>query len=305
MRLCPFSHLPGARFPIPFSKKGVQIFPSKLLILPEHQWMPLAIQGPVSKFTSSLDLERGVIKVFGETKEGYFRYYLFSENETLCFFQDKGQPLLPQNLTLKKKLPIPFILERISFGSSKKLDWDLVKRRNDLKEILPVWFRLGQMIPSIKSSKEASLLCQEQWELLFSTGFSGILYPEAEDVTHSNLALPPIGKNDNPFISLIEGYKRIRKKLLYEEENLCVVLPTFLFPQGRAIGLKTTFGSVDLEWCKNRLRKVLLRCDHSQKVHFVFPKGNKRCRLANKKLNLNCVLDLSASNEYFLDHFEE
>lgn len=305
LRFCPFSHLPGTKFPIPFSTKGVQIFPSALVLLPENLLIPLAIKGPVSKFTSTLDLERGVIKVFGESEEGYFRYYLFSKKGELCFFQDKGTPIFPKNLMPEEKLRVSPHFERISFGSSKKLDWDLVKRRGDLKEILPVWFQLGQMIPIQDFKGEPSLLERGQLELLFNAGFSGILYPEKEDVTHSGLSLPPLGESENPFVSLTEGYKIIRSKLLIEEENTCYILPSFPYPEGRAIGLKTKFGSVDLEWTKGFLRKMWIHCEHTQMTTFAFPKTHKSCHLDDKKLNLNCVLDLSASNEYFLDHFKE
>lgn len=297
-RFRPFSHLPGTQFPLPFSTLGVQVFPAALVVLPESRWIPLKIEGPVLQFTATLDLEKGVITVLGQSQRGYFRYSLFSKNGAVYFFQDKGEALFEQ---LAKELPPPPSLERISFGSSKKLDWELVKRRRDLKEILPVWFRLGQMIPPQEFKQEPSLLQSGDFETLFHAGFSGIFYPESTDITHSGLLLPPIGKGENPFVSLSEGYKKIRSWLIQEGES-CAILPQAPYPQGRAAYLKTAFGSVDFEWTKGRLRKVWIDCQKDSS--FTFPKSLKSCRLKGNRLDLKKPLVLT-QGKYFLDRFEE
>ncbi len=76
-RLKPFSHLPGSSCVIPWSSFKVQAFPALLifenLITFEKQEYRLNWKGPVLDFTLELDLEKGVVWVYGKTQEGHRR----------------------------------------------------------------------------------------------------------------------------------------------------------------------------------------------------------------------------------------
>ena len=321
--LRPFSHLPGTKFPLPFSEKGVQIFPAAICLLQENEWIPLDITGPVKNFTSMLDIELGAVVVFGEAVSGYFRYYIFAENEEICFFQDRGHSVLSKSSSLISKTKRPSIkkLEKLSLGSNKALDWELVQRRGHLEEILPIWFQLGQMFKCSYKHGASSLLedllqssgLQAKTNFLnfFKAGFSGIFHPESMDHAYLGFNQHPLDKNQNPISSLVEGFNKIRSFLVLENEKNCVILPEILLfsPHGRVTGIQTAFGKIDVEWTKNHIRQMVIHCTHSSKIDFSFPKTHKNCRLRtvdlNLNLSLNCTLDLRAGTQYFLSHFQE
>lgn len=319
----PFSHLPGTKFPLPFSNHGIQVYPASLRLLPENKLIPLNINGPVKNFTCMLDLERGTVKVFGEALSGYFRYYIFAVEDKVCFYQDRGSPILPEEASLARaeKLPASKKFEKFSLGSNKTLDWELVKRRKSLEELLPVWYRLGQMVkcpyekgpPSLLQDLIQSTGMQAALSFLnlFQAGFSGIFHPELIDNSYLGFNLQPLGAGQNPFSSLVEGFNKIRSLLILENESTCAILPEILlfFPHGKVTGMQTSFGKIDVEWTKNHIRQMVIHCEVPSKIHFSFPKTHKNCRLKlpdlNLNLSLNCTLDLRADTHYFLSHFQE
>lgn len=294
-RFRPFSHLPGEKFPLPYSLEGVQIFPAAICLLAEHRVIPLNIDGPVQNFTSTLDLERGVIQVHGVETRGHFRYFLFCLEDKIYRFQDRGEPVFFKDAPLleAQKLPSFQEKERISFGSTKTLDWELVKRRANLTEILPIWFHLGQMIPPQNSS---SVDLEKQ----FLSGFSGIFYPEKQNFLGYDVEAG----------DLHGGYQKIRSLLLQEDQQSCRMLSSRISPHGRALGFKTSFGTVDFEWTKHEMRRMWIRCTQSKSVEFHFPKLQKSCRLESNAhlkctMHLNKTLDLRANTDYFLSHFQK
>lgn len=321
--LRPFSHFSGTKFPLPFSEKGLQVFPAAIRLLKEDQLIPLNITAPVKNFTCMLDMKRGAVVVFGEAASGYFRYYIFAENEKICFFQDRGNSVLPKNTSLicKDKLPSIKKFERFSLGSNKALDWELVKRRNQLGEILPIWFQLGQMFKCSYEHGSSSLLqdliqssglqAKSHFLNFFEAGFSGIFYPEREDHSYLGFSLPPLDKKQNPISGLVQGFNKIRSLLILENDETCMILPEILLftPHGRMTGIQTSFGEIDVEWTKHHIRQMVIHCTRSSKIHFSFPKTHKNCRLRTQdlhlNLSLNCKLDLRADTQYFLSHFQE
>lgn len=317
-KIRPFSHLPGTKLPLPFSEKGIQVFPSALRILPENKLIPLNISGPVKNFTSVLDLEKGIITVFGNAASGYFRYHIFAREDEICFFQDRGNPVLSESAPLVsvEKLPASKKFEKFSLGSNKTLDWELVKRRQALEEILPVWYRLGQMVkcpfehgsPSLLQDlvQSSGLPTTQHFLNLFHAGFSGILYPELQE--HLGFNHSPIGED---LSNIVEGFNKIRSLLIVESESKCAILPEILlyFPHGKITGLQTSFGEIDIEWTKNHIRQMVIRSKSQSKVHFLFPKRHVSCRLKTAdlqlSLSLNCTIDLRTDTHYFLSHFQE
>lgn len=321
--LRPFSHLPGTKLPLPFSDKGIQVFPAAIRLLPENKLIPLNISGPVKNFTCMLDLEKSVIKVFGEAASGYFRYFLFASDDKVCFFQDRGNPVLIESssLVFADKLPSSKEFEKFSLGSNKTLDWELVKRRSLLEEIMPVWYRLGQMFKCSGEHDSESLLrellkstglpTKAAFLNLFHAGFSGIFHPESMDYSYLGMPLAPVESGQNPISSLVDGFNKIRSLLILENGSNCVILPEILlfFPHGKITGIQTSFGEVDVEWTKNHIRQMVIHCIKPSKVDFSFPKTHKNCRLKTAdlhlNLSLNCTLDLRADTHYFFSHFQE
>ncbi|QLH35365.1 MAG: hypothetical protein HWD61_03745 [Parachlamydiaceae bacterium] len=100
------------------------------------------------------------IQIWGKSSQGYFRYNIRSaENPWEISIE------IEKGLTDWKPAPLPSFssfkihsfaspssscffnwIDRLSLGNHKSQDWDMVKRRGDLTEILPVWLRLGQIV---------------------------------------------------------------------------------------------------------------------------------------------------------------
>ena len=163
--LCPFSHQPGTKLLVPKSPWKAVIFPSRLEIsnLETEEKilvvMDFDVQGPVKLFTALQDLERSWVRVSGQAKEGFFSYRLFAKGSSLYFYlersPEKGLSFSINGLDkcLKRKESLLLLssnksfglksTEKIHFGCFKKQDWELMKRRLSLAELLPFWFQLG------------------------------------------------------------------------------------------------------------------------------------------------------------------
>jgi len=200
-RLRPYAHLPGTYCLLPLSSLRLQIFPTLIRIHAfEDRTAPtylgeiaLNLRGPVKNFTVQQDLEKGEIKVWGESPQGYFSYRIFSSCEGFlhvkfeqafafkcllnCPFDLKRHENIILNngefevqakdeLILKTAntyIAKPQIHERLSLGNHKAQDWEMIKRRMDFGEIFPCWFRLAALLPSSTTQIESPLLnhCQE------------------------------------------------------------------------------------------------------------------------------------------------
>lgn len=339
-RIRPFSLEPGTFVPLPHSKWGLQIFPTHLRLIAiegeESFDAPLNIKGPVQKFSIFLDVEKGCVQVLGHSVEGYFRYLVVGKDPDIVHIvPEKGlqSPLLQRQLPFMLETnafeePFLPLRERISFGVTKKQDWKSVLRRKNLAEILPIWFALGQRYKDVESLYEdKSLLGDLQhaildhdkrqivasFEGLIQTGFKGILYPRKEDEEFQGYELPPLAKSENALVLLSVGYKLIRSLFCLSEGSTLKILPCLLHPfhAGRATGLVTQLGTLDIEWTKDRLRRLVFKCSKSGSLNLAFPKNLRRVTVSFHKvphvisLPLLSSLDLTAGSEYFFDHFEE
>ncbi len=166
-KLAPFSHTPGAQCLIPGTTCLVEAFPT-LIRFHDFEYK-IAVQGPVTGFTLLQDLEKNCVFIFGKGKEKFYRFRLRAS--------DGGFELLCEKSKKKEffAAPIDFYLppiwERLSLGSHKKQDWDLVARRLDLKEILPVLFCQGRGTlpppPHHRPVSRAIYVCKEILSLNF------------------------------------------------------------------------------------------------------------------------------------------
>ncbi|MBS0647782.1 MAG: hypothetical protein JSS10_00990 [Verrucomicrobia bacterium] len=315
-RLKPFSHLPGASCVIPWSSWKVQAYPELLkfenLTNGQKLGYRLDWKGPVLDFTVELDLEKGAIWVYGHTEEGYRR---------LCIETTNG------GIAIDKKVIVPTSklerpLERLSLGMSKSLDWQLVRRRHEMAEILPVWFRLGQMVPASSTAKVgAAALLQEcektevvkHYLKIFLAGFEGILTPRLSDTDHQGI-IPEGEFSESPLILLTEGAQSIRSLFFREMKDEWSFLPCLSpdFHAGRYLQLQTKAGDrIDFEWSKKSLQKVIIDSKASREIFIGVPKPLTSCRLRTSlhgkgvRHSLNKPLALVPSQTFFLDRFEK
>jgi len=310
-RLKPFSHLPGASCVIPWSSWKVQAFPALLrfknLITAEKLEYRLDWKGPVLDFTLELDLEKGAVWVYGHTVEGYRR---------VCI------EMTAEGLSLDKKVILPGpkterSLERLSLGMSKSLDWELVRRRHDMAEVFPVWFRLGQMVPE----GGAAALFQEgekteiakQYLKIFLAGFEGILTPRLFDAEHQGILSDEMFPQ-SPLALLTEGARYIRSLFFKETLKEWAFLPCLSpeFHAGRFLQLQTQAGDkIDFEWSKKLLQKVIIHPAGEREVFICLPKPLKSCRLRTSlqhkgvRHSFDKPINLVSSQTLFLDRFEK
>lgn len=361
----PFSHVPGVYFVLPGTQLRFQLFPSLIRIHQLTEQDPflvseisLEITGPVRDFTAMQDLEKGDIRVWGHSAEGFFRYLLHGTNNNSDFFlkiekQPQNKPLqricssgflhqYGEELESKQKFLFslkpdpsectPTILrleEKLSLGNHKAQDWDKMRPRLDMSEILPFWIRLGQITPPSQGSSvgTAALLnpirnaiddralekILPAFQNLFLAGFDPGLSPRLLDTQHHGFHLPSIKQDDkiSPLYLLTEGANLIRKLFLQVEGEQIKILPA-LPPQfhcGRFLHLHTPAGILDIEWSKKEIRKIILKATKTGEGHFIFQKGLKSFRLRQKKSEkgeihaCNTPISILEGNTYFIDQF--
>jgi hypothetical protein len=354
-RLHPFSHLPGSICLIPKSFWQVQVFPTLLRFKnlfenAEEVIIKLALQGPLLDFTVEQDLEHARVRVFGHTSQGYVRYLLFVEEHQL-FLQIEKSPsmgILCQgaiSMLLKerdrialplshKKATFPFGQERLSLELHKAQDWELVKRRKDLREIFSIWLRLADLTPELNSSKEKQnqffLLdkCRSVLDLgkkeeiissflnLFLAGFHGMLAPRLFDDDFQGLSLDEqsFSPGLSPLIILKDGASLIRSIFFQETENAVALLPQLPpeFHAGRFTAIRCLNGDeIDIEWSKKLLRRVVWRSLADRTIELKLQKPIKKLRIRyslkerGKTISAGTSLSLKAKNTLYLDRFEK
>ena len=322
-RLFPFFHIPGGLCLIPGSDWQVQVFPAKLkfrsLISGEEREFSLDIIGPVLDFTTSLNLEKLRVEVFGHTARGFMSYFISMEEAGIALFFDKE----------KRKELIPVIwkkgktsCERLSLGVHKRLDWELVLRRCDLKEIFPVWFNLGKITPVTEKTEEgvAALLkeCPKldvvaHFTKLFLAGFKSLLVPRLCDDTYQGI-VPFAEVKASPLVLLSEGSLFIRSLFFKEDHNVFSFLP-FLAPEfheGRFVQITTAQGDlINFEWSKKLLKKVEILPCQTREVSLHFQHILKSFRVKHslrekgKRHSVSEPLLLEAKRALYLDRFEK
>lgn len=360
-RFHPYSHLPGATCLLPQSFWQVKAFPALLSFKNIESGVKVEIQmqieGPVKEFTLEQDLERGEVHLFGNSVKGYFRFSICKreagieirslrvpQEGVLFTIQETGvkQKLMRGDLFLLKTddkhlITAPFA-ERLSLGMHKAQDWDLIRRRQKLEEIAPLWLRLAGSLPEIKdqikdrSGLEGTLaLLEETKEILnsgkkekiipslqkaFLTGFSGILVPRLWDDEHQGI-LPASSKKASdlsPLVFLKRGAALIRSLFFEEGESSVSLLPHLPpeFSAGRFVSIKRSSGDViDIEWSKKLLNRAIIRSAEDQELSIHLQKALKRFRLRHSERGKGVwvqngeKIQLRAGERIFLDRFEK
>lgn len=314
-RFIPFTHVPGTIFLIPDSFKKVQIFPAALHFIEEDKLIELPVEGPVKNFSAFYDLEKQRLQVIGSASNGYFSYFLKGDQ----LYLEKGSEKFLNRGFIKEALLKKEELERISFGVTKKSEWDQVLKRLSLSEILPYIFLQGQQLPELSYklthsiAKDLEKAIEERetnqiaplFSALIQTGFRGVLVPEQKDSHYLGFSKPPISESCSSLIIPKIIYHSIRKLILTEELEILPLIGR-LFPSGRALHLKTAFGKIDLEWSKGKLRKMMIYSEKEQEIFLKFRKEYKKVRLNKEDQNIvnqSVKLSLQPNQFYFLDRF--
>lgn len=189
--------------------------------------------------------------------------------------------------TLFQDLDRPFQSERISFGSHKSQDWDAIRKRGDLKEILPLWYKLGTFYPVKGDVLPGSLLYQllheedrnklpELFLQTYYAGFSSYFVPRRTDLDYHGYDQPPL--NEEPLTELLAHGKEAIKRMLVDVENdTLLILPRLpsLFHHGRVVDMPVPGGLISIEWTKHFMRRMIYTPIDEQ-VEIRFPKEVKQ-----------------------------
>lgn len=262
--------------------------------------------------TVQLDLEKGCIRVWGDSNQGFYRYLItaYSEDAPLALIVEKGDlSISAEGLNLYKKAANSFLieiahpwvrrekpplLEKISMGSHRKQDWNQMIRRGDLAEILPMWYQMAQWIPKQEPAVyegTASLIpncCQAiisndrngvliPFENVFRACFEGLLSPTLFDNLHQGFLLTPIADKSgaNPLALCVDGALLIRSLFVQRHGESFKILPVLpvSFHCGRALHLRLgNQGVLSMEWSKKQIRRIVFTSDMDGELYLQFPK---------------------------------
>jgi len=269
-RLKPFTHRAGQVMLLPGTLKRVSVFPAEMAI--DGVTHPLAGTA-VKKLTVINDIEKCTVNISGFTEDSHF----------------------------KKSIPggTPKKLERLSFGSHKKQDWELIERRRDLKEILPIWFAIGQLTDSASVEPEDFLEA-------FDAAFSGMFVPNKHWDTRFGKSL-----DTAPEALLRGGYQKIRSLFFQKDGNTLAFLPNRprAFACGRLIALQEDGVEIDIEWSNHKLRRIVLDVKKPQALSLNLPGKLKRFRLRRALRSRGEIMEgkdaiTFVKGCYLLDRFE-
>lgn len=317
----PFTHLPGMDVLIPKSLWKVKVYPTKLIFshMEKELSIPLDVhlEGPFKDFTVMQDLEKDRLRVFGFSASGYFSYLIYAKDNQHVLLLERGPKegisfgvklLLPKEQIAfpdQDQMTMDREMERLSFGNHKKQDVELINRRKDLSEILPIWYLLGQKFPS---QNESTLdLTKNRVEIeqalmnLFNAGFEGIFVPRTSDDHHLGLTVP----KDSALGLLTKSTALIRSLFIQEGDQVSVLpcLPVSLHA-GRFTNIQLEKAALDLEWSKKKLKKMVIRPKQDAEIRFQFPPGIKSFRVNRKQVqDANSPVTLEQSKVYLLDKF--
>lgn len=314
LRFKPFSHELGTICLIPGTSWRVQAFPTVLRFFGpngevlEHK---LSHRDFIEGFTVQQDLEKKHIHIFGKPK-------LDCRIEDGKVWENKQCVLTLPNLNLKDHA-----IERLSMGCHKAQEWEKVRRRLDLTEILPLWFFLGQMTPAVNANSKGTLHfldeCQnlrenkdklqleKKFKHLFLLGFGSMLNPRIHDPEHRGI-IPPTDEDPTAALQLLtKGSELIRSLVCRQNGNRWQILPCLLphFHSGRFQSKE-----LDIEWSNTKLKKIILHPIVDQEMILEWPKDLHTCRVRRhlkekgRPLKNQEPLLLQKNQVLYLDCFE-
>jgi len=345
-RFKPFSHTPGVNFLLPHSSFNFKIFPCKIIVedlsgneKKEIGSIELHFEGPLKDFTVQQDLDKGLIKIWGRSPKGFLRYCILPGQENSFFFEFEKAPedFIPKTKSesLKKSLSkrpsqLNFKqLETLSLGINKSQDWNAIHRRNDIREIFPIWLRLGQLVshsqeidldqPSLFKSCLDTLDRKDRndalaaFKKLYLAGFYEGMTPRLADDDFQGFSLPIIVEKSSPLALLYQGYKLIRKLFFEQKGNHISILP--LLPSdlvsGRFLNIYCEEkGRCDIEWSKKQVRRMIFHAEETAELKFIFQKDIKQFRLRSEEKDKgkicanNATISVTKGVKYLFDQFK-
>lgn len=266
-KLSPFSHRIGTQCILPGTDLVVEAFPHLLKVGPFE--IPLEGAPFAEPFTVQQDLEKNRVLVFG--KEFHVQVKLTSQGLLIQDRKKKKEVLFPKNdsrfssvlsvfsvvesLVVTTKSTEIGALEKLSLGSNKAQDWDLILRRFDFQEILPLLYCMSQKGEGLPIEGFVSDADFFAW---YHSSFHQMLVPKVRGAIWQ------------------EAFTKIRDLFIREEKGALHLVRTSLFPEGRFLNAKIGVGRLDFEWTKRSLRRAVLHVEREGNVMFY---SKRSCRV--------------------------
>lgn len=349
-RLTPFCHKVGTFCLIPGTDWKVQIFPTRWVFqkIEENESFSIDfdLEGPFKDFTFVQDLEKGKVTVFGFAKHIYFKMDIQGHANGIDVIFIKGSSqgvqyridrqakkmIYPKDrvtidLNMTKLMAFSSEFERLCLGSHKKQDWELMLRRQDLKEIIPIWVKLGSSqdasdYPVFHPLLEKCKQCLQNKDKVgieraflnfFQASFEGIMCPTLEDRSHLGL-MKTTTFFFSPLLLLQKGAQLLRSMFFEQKDHHLYILPCLgrSFVSGRFTQIYLEeIGVLHFQWSKKLIRKMILQASSNTQIYLHLQKQIKTFRLRTKRNEKGSIIEstnplqLKAGSTYFLDRFEK
>ncbi|MEX0962260.1 MAG: hypothetical protein WDZ28_05345 [Simkaniaceae bacterium] len=309
-RFRPYSHEPGCRALIPGSTHHVQAFPTLIRLFFDRTLLfekSLPFTGPIKNFTLTQDLEKGILRLFGHAKEGYFVYKIYRLSDKILIHSKQEIDSIP--ITDRSFVKKP--LERLSLGVHKAQEFEKIVKRASLNEWLPILFHLGQWMPTLHFPETLlrRLQSPSDWPELFRGCFRSLFMPTLFDDHYLNIPqlneMPPL---DSPLSLITALHAQIRSLFIQPKKDHLNLLPSLSreIRSGRMIDVEGEGYRVDFEWTKGKLRRVFIKPFCDREVGFSLPRELKSFRMNKERvLKRGERLFLKKNQLIFLDQFEK
>ena len=339
-----FSSNPGVKITLPGSGFVLQPFPTALRVyvcrsegvdLVRELFFPKL--GVPQDWCVALDAMRRTVCIEGRGAGGFFRLRidqtedglalrsmkgsLEAQNHDQTFSLEKGELLV---LAQSVYAPVRFPMPRLLLGCNKASNWDRISASPEMSEVLPLWYQFGSasmlrdepssslfgsVIQSIRTKETTAIF--PAFKALFRAGIGGMFVPKREDDCFLGYKAP-IWPEEIKLPSIHDHVATaIRSLFLTEEGSVVDLLPCL--PRkcisGRLLHEKLFSGhTINIEWRKSMLRRVLLRADHDGLITFrasVRSGSIRSLRTPARKrpFLLGDPIEVRQGEEYLLDNF--
>ena len=334
-----FSQKNGSNFLILNTDFFASFYPGKVkfqnFFNDENHEICIKFEGPCDSFKVFQDLKSGNIKVYLKIKDEVLSYKIFSQENKIVIYFDRvfksGAEIFfkeTKRVFSKDKIFIPVektYIEKpkeiLFFGLHKKQNIDDIFKRQNLLEIFPFIYLISQFYPDVKESQNLITSesktnpmdkkdIYEKFSINFKSLFSFGFIPRTTDEEFQNILISN-QINKNP-IYILKSYAKDIRDLFFigndKKISILSLMPKDFF-SGKFINIKTSFGSIDIEWSKNLLKKAIIKSDQNIDIYLELQKDVKGYRIKNNLKSKgstnsrNDVLNLKKNTTYFLDRF--